>query len=96
MGEVQAALADPSLAINIAVGPPTATLVPQDPNTSPGVRFAGLYEREPRRFVFKKAHLSREDFRIFDSHPSGVGQLVCVSHHHGVSSLLLPLSTAHF
>lgn len=86
MGEVQAALADPSLAINIAVGPPFSNLIPQDPNTSPGVKFAGLYEKEPRRFIFKKAHLSREDFRIFDSHPSGVGQLVCVSHHHGVSS----------
>ena len=85
MSEVQAALADPSLAVNIAVGPPVAELVPQDPNVSPGVRFAGRYEREARRFVFKKAHLSREDFRIFDSHPSGVGQLVCVSHHHGTN-----------
>lgn len=83
MSEVQQALQDPTAAVNIVVGPPVADLVAQDPNVSPGVRFAGLYEHEPRRFVFKKAHLSREDFRIFDSHPSGMGQLVCVSHHHG-------------
>ena len=64
--------------MNIAFGPPFPELVPQDPNT--GLRLGGQYDKEPRRFVFKKAHLSREDFRIFDQRS---GQLVCVSHHYG-------------
>lgn len=66
------------LQVNIAFGPPFPELVPQDPDT--GLRLGGQYDKEPRRFVFKKAHLSREDFRIFDQRS---GRLVCVSHHYG-------------
>lgn len=52
---------DPAAAINIAVGPPTPELVPQQPGT--GVLVARLCDPRARRFVFKKAHLSRDDFR---------------------------------
>eukprot|EP00892_Ulva_mutabilis_P006997 jgi/Ulvmu1/466/UM001_0473.1 len=91
-GEIGSVLQDPSQAVNIAFGPPFPELVPQDPNT--GLRLGGQYDKEPRRFVFKKAHLSREDFRIFDQR---TGRLVCVSHHWGKNPYesLDPLGVAH-
>lgn len=80
------------LQVNIAVGPPFPELVPQDPNT--GLRLGGKYDKLPRRFVFKKAHLSREDFRIFDQK---TGRLVCISHHYGKNpyETLDPLGLTH-
>lgn len=77
-GEIGAALADPNVAMAIAFGPPFPVLTPQDNNS--GLRLGGRYEHGPKRMVFKKAHLSREDFRIFDQ---ASGRLICVSHHHG-------------
>jgi hypothetical protein len=92
MGDFQAAMHDPTQAVNIAFGPPFADLTPQDPNT--GIRLGGQYEQAPKRLIFKKAHLSREDFRVFDQVS---GRLVCVSHHHGKNPYqsLDPLGSGH-
>lgn len=59
------------------MGPPCPELIPQNP--ADGLKLAGQFTTAPRQFVFKKAHLSAEDFRIF----SKEGQLMCVSHHAG-------------
>jgi hypothetical protein len=77
-GEMGHALQDPNAAIEIAIGPPMPELVPQQPNT--GLVVGARFDQQPRRFIFKKAHLSREDFRIFDAMNKS---LVCVSHHWG-------------
>lgn len=77
-GEIGHALQNPNAAIDIAIGPPFPELVPQQPRT--GLVLAGHCAHEPRRFIFKKAHLSREDFRIFDAQTK---RLVAVSHHWG-------------
>ncbi|KAL4420755.1 hypothetical protein ABPG75_010411 [Micractinium tetrahymenae] len=70
-------LQDPNFQLEVLLGPPCPELVPQAPGS--GLRFAGQVTTAPRQFVFKKAHLSNDDFRIF----SKEGQLLCVSHHMG-------------
>ncbi|PSC74436.1 domain precursor [Micractinium conductrix] len=77
MAEFQKMQADPNFALEVALGPPCPELVPQQPEA--GLKLAGLHTKEPRQFVFKSAHLSAEDFRIF----SKEGRLLCVSHHMG-------------
>lgn len=68
---------DPNYVLELAVGPPAPNLVPQNPATGP--RMSGHYLQQPGRFILKKAHLSADDFRIFD----GSGRLMAVSHHLG-------------
>ncbi|EFN58545.1 expressed protein [Chlorella variabilis] len=77
MTEVEKLQADPQFAIELVLGPPCPELVPQD--ASRGLKFAGHFTSAPQQFVFKKAHLSGDDFRIFNKE----GHLVCVSHHEG-------------
>jgi hypothetical protein len=69
---------DPNFLVELAVGPPLAPLVPQEPRS--GVTLGGRFLQAPGRFIFKKAHLSADDNRIFNAEN---GQLVCVSHHYG-------------
>jgi hypothetical protein len=76
--EMKGALADPNKAIQIAIGDPMPTLIPQDPKI--GLRFGGLYYKQPKRYVLKSGHMSRDDHRIFDAEN---GQLVYNSHHPG-------------
>ncbi|OAE28308.1 hypothetical protein AXG93_2507s1200 [Marchantia polymorpha subsp. ruderalis] len=71
---------DPNFIIELAVGPPIAELVPQNPAAGDGVTLGGKFLNKPSRFIFKKAHLTADDNRIFDA---DTGQLVCVSHHYG-------------
>jgi hypothetical protein len=75
---------------------PFATgLVPQDGDGSVGgIRLAGVYFSTPKRYVLKKAHLSRSDNRMFDL---DTGRLVYVSHHWGKNPLgsLDPLDVAN-
>jgi hypothetical protein len=78
-GEIGHALQDPNTAIDIAIGPPFPELKPQDPRQAP-TTLGRQFDQQPRRFIFKKAHLSREDFRIFDAKTK---MLVCISHHWG-------------
>lgn len=47
---------DPNFLLELAVGPPMLELVTQQPGT--GLRLQGLYTDKPRRFLFKKAHMS--------------------------------------
>jgi hypothetical protein len=79
-------------AVNIAIGPPIPELNAQKPGT--GLIFGNRIDNQPRRFIFKKAHLSQEDFRIFDYHSKC---LVAVSHHWGKNPYesLDPLGIGH-
>jgi hypothetical protein len=67
-------------------------LVPQEPNS--GITLGGRLLQTPGRFIFKKAHLSADDNRIFNAQ---TGQLVCVSHHYGKNPYdqLDPLGLSH-
>lgn len=79
MSEVQAALADPAAAIALAMGPPFPELVPQRPGSGLVVGNRPVPGPGPARFVFKKAHMSREDYRVFNAS----GHVVAVLHHFG-------------
>lgn len=68
---------DPNTIIEIAAGPPAPSLVPQKKGEGPV--FGGQYATEAKRFIFKKAHMSGDDYRIFDS----TGRLVCNAWHDG-------------
>lgn len=70
-------ISDPNFLVEVAVGPPLASLVPQKPGT--GIVVGGQYCNQETRFVWKKAHLSFDDNRIFDME----GRLIAVSHHYG-------------
>eukprot|EP00798_Chlamydomonas_sp_ICE-L_P020517 gene20517-27309_t len=76
---------DASALLEIAAGPLNPDLIPQEEGS--GIVVAGKYEKKATRFIFKKAHLSLEDFRIFkvnlETQSSKNGQLVAVSHHEG-------------
>lgn len=69
---------DPDFVVQFAVGDPTPVLVPQDRQS--GLHFSRVYFNKPKRYVLKKAHMSREDNRIFDFDS---GKMVMVSHHPG-------------
>ena len=71
---------DPNFVVEFAVGDPFPELVPQDKTS--GIRVSGVFFDEPKRFILKKAHMSREDNRIFDE---ATGSVVMVSHHPGTS-----------
>lgn len=90
-GEAAQVAANPNAAVEIALGPLQVNLIPQKPGS--GLHVAGICDAQVKRFVFKKAHLSREDFRIFDAN----GHLVCNSHHYGKNpyASLDPLGVGH-
>mmetsp|Transcript_1628 Transcript_1628/g.2744 ORF Transcript_1628/g.2744 Transcript_1628/m.2744 type:complete len:340 (+) Transcript_1628:282-1301(+) len=85
---------DPNFILEVAVGPPLPELVPQQ--QTDGIKAFGKFNTmdKPKRFIVKKAHLSTDDFRIWDF---DTGKLVYNSHHPGknpVESVDL-LGTAH-
>lgn len=69
---------DPNFVVQFAVGDPVPELKPQD--RSSGIKFSGIYFNKPKRYILKKAHMSREDNRMFDFE---TGKMVMVSHHPG-------------
>ena len=69
---------DPNFVVEFAVGEPFPELVPQQKGS--GIVFSGLYFNQPKRYIMKKAHMSREDVRILDVDN---GRVVMVSHHPG-------------
>lgn len=69
---------DPNALIEIAVGAPFPQLVAQKRERAE-LELDKVYFNEPTRYLVKKAHMSRDDVRIFDSN----GRLVCNSHHPG-------------
>lgn len=60
------------------MGDPTPDLVPQARGS--GIVMKGIYFDKPKRYLMKKAHMSKEDVRIFDT---DTGKVVLVSHHPG-------------
>ncbi|KAL3697692.1 hypothetical protein R1sor_011768 [Riccia sorocarpa] len=74
-------LNDPNFLVELAIGPPNPALAPQKPGR--GLVLGGQYSYQPRSFVFKKAHFSFDDNRIFDES----GELVLVTHHPGKNPL---------
>jgi len=77
--ELQQLANDPNFVVQFAVGDPFPSLVPQQQNST-GIRLSGVYFSTPKRYVLKKARMSRDDNRIFDVDS---GHLVYVSHHLG-------------
>eukprot|EP00171_Calliarthron_tuberculosum_P008167 IDg8167t1 len=75
--ELKGMLNDPKVAVQVALGDPAPALVPQQRGS--GLELDKVYFSEPKRFVLKKAHLARDDVRIFDTE----GHLVANSHHPG-------------
>ncbi|KAG2494889.1 hypothetical protein HYH03_007127 [Edaphochlamys debaryana] len=78
--EIHNALNDPNVAVEIAVGPPFAQLVPQKQGSGLVIGHHFVTGTQPKRFIMKKAHLSNDDYRVWES-PGG--QLIAVSHHLG-------------
>lgn len=60
------------------MGDPTPDLVPQQRGS--GIVMSGIYFDKPKRYLMKKAHMSKEDVRVFDV---DTGKIVLVSHHPG-------------
>lgn len=75
--ELQGMLNDPKIAVQVALGDPAPTLVAQRPGEA--LELDKVYFTETKRFILKKAHLARDDVRIFDTE----GHLVANSHHPG-------------
>jgi len=71
---------DPSAAFEMAVGDPFPELVPQDRDDPASLRLTGVCFDENKRYLFKNAHFSAEDRRLFDVES---GAIVLVSHHEG-------------
>ncbi|KAL3771254.1 hypothetical protein ACHAW5_006663 [Stephanodiscus triporus] len=76
--EMQHLANDPNFVVQFAIGDPIPNLVPQPKDS--GIRMSGAYFDKTKRYVMKKAHMSREDVRIFDVE---TGHVVMVSHHPG-------------
>ena len=76
--EIQKLASDPNFVVQFAVGDPLADLTPQ--NRDEGISLHGVFFTETKRYILKKAHLSKDDNRIFDAQ---TGRLVYNSHHPG-------------
>lgn len=76
--ELQKLANDPNFVVQFAVGDPAPRFEPQ--NREAGINLAHVFFPHTKRYVLKKAHLSADDFRIFDYES---GHLVMVSHHPG-------------
>ena len=80
------AVNDPKIAVLFAGngGPFSDDLSSQDPRKDEGegggLRLSGVYFDTPKRYVFKRAHFSTEDRRIFDGDS---GLVIQASHHWG-------------
>lgn len=76
--EMKKAAADPATAMQIAVGDPAPVLVPQKRGSA--IELDKVYFPDTKRYLVKKAHMSRDDVRVFDTDG---GHLVMNSHHPG-------------
>lgn len=63
--EMNSLVNDPDFVVEFAMGDPTPDLVAQERGS--GITFSGLYFDKPKRYLMKKAHMSKEDVRIFDT-----------------------------
>ncbi|KAA8493182.1 hypothetical protein FVE85_8627 [Porphyridium purpureum] len=80
MAEIGRMQNDPDFALEVLAGPPAPELVPQ--KREDGIEVYKKYgpDNEPKRFIMKAAHLSMDDWRIWDH---ATGKLVYNSHHPG-------------
>ncbi|KAK1736888.1 hypothetical protein QTG54_012333 [Skeletonema marinoi] len=69
---------DPDFIVEFAIGDPIPNLIPQSKDS--GIRLSGVYFDEPKRYIMKSCHLSKDDVRILDV---DTGKVVLVSHHPG-------------
>lgn len=69
---------DPNFVVEFAIGEPIPNLIPQSKES--GIIMSGVFFDEPKRYIIKNAHLSKDDSRIFDV---ATGKVVMVSHHPG-------------
>lgn len=76
--EMNSLVNDPDFVVEFAMGDPTPELVPQQRGS--GIVMNGLYFDKPKRYLMKKAHMSKDDVRVFDT---DTGKPVLVSHHPG-------------
>lgn len=76
--ELQRLANDPNFVVQFAVGDPSSSLVPQSRRS--GLHLSNVFFNEPKQYVLKSAHMSREDMRMFDV---STGRMVMVSHHPG-------------
>lgn len=76
--EMQQMVNDPDFVVEFAIGDPMPDLIPQSKDS--GIRLSGVYFDEPKRYIMKSCHLSKDDVRILDM---ATGKVVLVSHHPG-------------
>jgi len=76
--EMQSLVNNPDFVVEFAMGDPMPKLIPQERGS--GITMTGLYFDKQKRYLMKKAHMSNDDIRIFDT---DTGQCVLVSHHPG-------------
>mmetsp|Transcript_27681 Transcript_27681/g.41551 ORF Transcript_27681/g.41551 Transcript_27681/m.41551 type:complete len:317 (-) Transcript_27681:86-1036(-) len=76
--EMQQMVNDPDFIVEFAIGDPIPNLIPQSKDS--GIRLSGVYFDEPKRYIMKSCHLSKDDVRILDV---DTGKVVLVSHHPG-------------
>jgi len=66
---------DPSFVVQFAVGDPIPNLVPQSKGS--GIRMSGAYFDQTKRYIMKKAHMSKEDVSAPLPPPRGVPIYLC-------------------
>ena len=69
---------DPNFVVEFAIGDPIPDLIPQPKNS--GIQFSQVHFDKTKRYIMKKAHMSKDDVRILDM---DTGRVVLVSHHPG-------------
>ncbi|KAA8493181.1 hypothetical protein FVE85_8626 [Porphyridium purpureum] len=94
MAEIGKMQNDPDFVLEVLAGPSAPELVPQ--KREDGVAVYKKYgpDNEPKRFIIKAAHLSTDDWRIWDHK---TGKLVYNGHHPGKNPVgsIDKLGTAH-
>ena len=95
MAELQKAQHDPNFALEVLAGPPIPELVAQ--KKGDGIEVYGKYvpdNVQSKRYICKAAHLSTDDWRIWDH---ATGKLCYNSHHPGKNPVgsVDKLGTAH-
>uniref|UniRef100_A0A7S3A0S0 Uncharacterized protein n=1 Tax=Rhodosorus marinus TaxID=101924 RepID=A0A7S3A0S0_9RHOD len=72
------AMNDPEFALEIALGPPSPELKAQEKGS--GIEYKKMYFDENVKYLFKSAHLSVDDYRIYNGKG---GKMILHSHHPG-------------
>lgn len=76
--EMQQLTNDPNFVVEFAIGDPIPNLIPQSRDS--GIKIAGVYFDETKRYIMKTCHMTKDDVRVLDM---STGKVVLVSHHPG-------------